>query len=111
MPVQQCQVGDIGTKFLITIREDDASGNPIDISGAAIKEITIARDTEAGPAVTKPASFETDGKDGKMFILSEDGDLSVDGKWLVQGRVQLDDGTWRTSVGSFPVRPNLPAGS
>lgn len=101
------QVGDVGTKFLVTILEDDDAGNPqaVDVSGATLKTVTLK--PPSGAVITRNASFETDGTDGKIFILSQSGDLSVAGAWEVQGRVTLAAGDWRSEVGSFAVKANL----
>lgn len=102
------QLGDIGTKFLVTIEEDDSDGiaQPVDVSQATLKTITIMPEGGSTP-ITKAASFETDGTDGKIFITSESGDLSTSGSWQIQGRVTLPGGDWRSKVGCFSVKTNL----
>lgn len=108
------QVGDTGTKLLATIVEEDDSGTlqPVDISSATGLEITIAReaendeDTPTAP-VTRSASLETDGLDGKLFILTEAGDIDAKGSWLIQGAATIGAWSGSSAVGRFRVAANI----
>lgn len=107
------QVGDTGTKVLVTIVEDDDDGNPqpVDCSEATTKEIKLRRvpalDEDTPDAIVRAASFETDGTDGQLFIVTEADDLDQEGSWLVQGRVVIGAGEWHSRKGRFRVEDNL----
>lgn len=77
-------VGDIGTAFRTTIKED---GTAIDISLATTKEIVFQ--PPSGVAITQTAVFFTDGTDGIMQYVTEAGDIDIAGNWKLQGYVVL----------------------
>lgn len=108
----EVQLNDVGTKVLVQVTEFvDVAGKlkeqPVDISDATLKEITIEPLDDNSESVTRAASFETDGSDGLIFILSIAGDFDVAGKWSRQGYVETPGGNWRTKVKGFTVNYNL----
>lgn len=95
----QIQLGDVGTKILITIRD---SGVIVNLSGAATKDIVITRPDRT--TVTRTAVFETDGTDGKIYYLLQASDYKGPGVYKVQGSVTSVSGwSGRTKIGSFLV--------
>jgi len=99
----EIRVGDIGTVFELTIKDQDDQVVPI--NQATVKEITLKK--PSGTKVTKTAVFSTDGTDGKMRYTSVADDLDVAGDWSYQGYVELPDGKWKTDIHSFRVHSNL----
>ena len=78
-------VGDIGTAFRTTIKED---GSAIDISLASTMEIIFQ--PPSGVSVTQTATFFTDGTDGIMqYVTDSAGDLPIGGDWKLQGYIVL----------------------
>lgn len=75
-------VGDIGTVFRTTVKEDDVA---VDISTATIKQIIFQ--PPSGVAVTQTAVFFTDGSDGIMQYVSVANDLNIGGIWRLQGYI------------------------
>lgn len=100
---QTVQQGDIGARFLVTIT--DTAGTVVDISGATTKEITIR--PSGGASVTRTADFLTDGTDGKLFILSQSGDLDSAGFYEIQAKVIISGATNRSRLGKFWVEEKL----
>jgi len=99
----EIHVGDIGTKFIITILDED---KPVDISAAALKEIIFQKPDNTN--MTKTASLQTDGTDGKMFWMTTlITDLDQEGQWKIQGKISIGGGTWKTQVGVFRVYGNI----
>ena len=98
----EVHVGDLGTKFLVTIKEN---GVALNISTATVKKIRFRRPD--GTTLDKTAVFETDGTDGKIYYLSIAGDLTIKGTWSIQGYITLTGGTWNSKIGSFMVNENL----
>ena len=96
-------VGDIGTRFTLTITENGAAKN---ISTASEKVISF-KPPGGGATKEKAATFVTDGSDGKIYYDSVAGDLDVQGTWQIQGRIVLPSGTWHTELGNIAVAPNL----
>ncbi len=81
-------VGDIGTAFRTTIKED---GEAVDISAATSMEIVFQ--PPSGISTRKTAVFFTDGSDGVMQYVTVADDLNIGGIWRLQGFVVLP--TWQ----------------
>ena len=106
----EIHVGDIGTVFVITVKEGTT---PVDISGAAVKEILIQRRDKTVIEVTD-AEFATvsyggagDGSDGKLMYAAVAGDLSIKGDYKIQAIIQLANGLWHSSIEEFTVYENI----
>lgn len=95
-------VDDIGTVFQVYLRDGETA---IDVSGATTKQIKF-EDAE-GTVTTQTAAFLTDGTDGVITYTTVADDLSVAGKWKIQGFVVLAGGTWHSEVEVFHVQENL----
>lgn len=101
---EEIHVGDIGTKFLVTIKEGTSV---VDISSATTKEIIFLK-PEAASGTVEVAEFETDGTDGKIYYLSGTSFLDTAGEWTIQAHVAIGTDEWRSSFGTFVVYDNLP---
>ena len=98
----EIHVNDVGTRLIITIKE---SGSAVDISSATSLQIVIkSPDTTTS---TKNASLYTDGTDGKITYILTSGDVSVSGRYKIQAIVQIDGGTYYSSIYTFKVHCNL----
>lgn len=100
--VEEIHKNDIDTKFLVTIKDRTTI---VDISSTTTKEIIFKKSD--GTVVTKIATLETDGTDGKMYYKSLADDLNMSGSWMLQGKVVIGTGTWKSSIGLFTVYDNL----
>lgn len=100
-------VGDIGTAFVVTIK--DESNNIVDISSASSKTISFRKPDKT--TLSKTASLTTNGTDGKMQVVTASGDLSVKGRWIGQAKVVFAGGQWYTNVFSFEVEGNIEDGT
>jgi hypothetical protein len=94
--------GDIGTKLLITIKDD---GSVVDISSASSLSIFIKRPD--GTMLTRTGTLETDGTDGKIYYIIVAGDLNDAGLYKIQAQVILTSGTFYSSTANFKVHCNL----
>jgi hypothetical protein len=103
----EIHLNDVGTQFLITIV--DANESPMDISNAVGKEVIFKK--PSGSLVSQPATFYTNGSDGKIYYVSQDGDLDEIGSWKIQCHVETSGVTlnpnWHTNFLSFKVYRNL----
>jgi len=100
--VEEIHLNDIGTKFLLTIKDGTTAE---DISGATTKEIIFQKPD--GTSITKSGIFETDGTDGKIYCTSVAGDLDQTGTWTLQAKVVIASGTYHSSISSFKVYSNV----
>jgi hypothetical protein len=94
--------GDIGTKLLITIKDD---GSVVDISSASSLSIFIKRPD--GTMLTRTGTLETDGTDGKIYYIIVAGDLNDAGLYKIQAQVILTSGAFYSSTANFKVHCNL----
>ena len=102
MAANEIHLNDIGTQFLLTVKDGSSA---VDISSATTKQIIIKK--PSGTKVTANTAFSTDGTDGKMYYNAGDGDLDEAGSYKLQGKVVISDGTFYTDITSFKVHRNL----
>lgn len=94
--------GDIGTKLLVTITDNDVV---VDISSASTLSIFIKKPD--GSILTRSGTLETNGTDGKMYYITVSGDINTAGSYKLQGHVTLLNGSYFTSTATFKVHCNL----
>jgi len=100
--VEEVHKDDIGTKFLLTIKDGTSA---VDISGATTKEIIFEK--PSGETLTKSATFDSDGSDGKIYYNSVDGDVDEKGTWTLQAKVVIAAGTFKSNTETFKVYENI----
>lgn len=98
----QIHVGDIGTKLIMTVKDD---GVVVDISTASDLDVFIKKPDSV--AYEKSGLLYTDGTDGKMYYTSISDDFNAAGNYKLQGRVFMPSGTYYTSIEDFKVYCNL----
>lgn len=103
MAINEVHVGDIGTTFTATVK--DETDTVVDISTVSIKRLIFCK--PCGDKLTKTADFVTDGSDGKIKYVTVSGDLDSHGKWRVQGFVAFNSTEWYTDIHEFTVYRNL----
>jgi len=103
MAANEIRVGDIGTKFQVTIKD---GASVVDISSATSTKQIILKKPD-GTKLTNSATFSSDGTNGVMYYTTVDGDLDVAGIWKLQGKVVITAGTFSTDIYSFKVHRNL----
>lgn len=94
--------GDIGTKLLITVKDD---GEVVDISSASSLSIFIKRPD--GVMLTRTGVLETDGTDGQMYYITVANDLNDAGVYKIQGLINFISGNFYTSTATFKVHCNI----
>jgi len=78
---------------------------PIDLSSQTSMDIILL-----GPGavrVVKVAVFVTDGTDGKMTAIVSAGEITVSGKWSIQGIATVAAGEVKGDVKTFRVQSNI----
>ena len=95
-------VGDIGTAFRGTFKED---GNALDISSVTTREIIFEKPN--GIKVTKTAVFFTDGTDGILQYVSIANDIDVAGDWRLQAYIVMTGFAGFSDVVNFKVYDTL----
>lgn len=102
MPQDEIHVGDIGTRFEVTLKDGDTV---LDISAASKMQIWFGRPTSN--ALKKDANFVTGGTDGKLEYYSVADDLNEAGEWFIQAYVEFGSGKWHSDAIPFDVHENV----
>jgi len=98
----EIHVNDIGTRFLVTIKDD---GTVVDVSGATLLQIIFRKPSDT--VMTKTGTLMTDGTDGQIYYDAILGDLDEVGNYKIQGKVTITSGTFYTDIQTFKVHCNL----
>lgn len=98
----QIRKGDVGTDFELTILAD---GEVVPLGPATT--LSVIFDKPDGTNVTKTGTLVTDGSDGKLHYVFEEGFLDQAGDWRFQALVVLPTGSWRSEIQTFKVHDNL----
>ena len=101
----EVHVGDIGTRFVTTIYDQDSNIVPLQ-DAVSIKFRFYKPDRTS---LDKTAGLETDGTDGKAYYVSETGLFDISGNWKYCVIVELVAGTWSSNWIEFTVYPIIPA--
>ena len=98
----QIHIGDVGTTLVGTVLDD---GSAVDISSASVLQMIIKKPDQT--TLTKTASLNTDGTDGKMKYVTVTDDIDQVGNWKIQGKVVIGSATYYSSVSTFKVHCNI----
>lgn len=108
MPTASIHVGDVGTVFADTIRDED--GAIINLSTASSKTVKFGRADGTVSAVLT-ADFDTDGTDGVLkyeTIAGTLGSTNADaGQWTYQFFVTINGKPFHGDVQQFYLKPNI----
>ena len=99
----EIHVGDVGTNFVVILY--DPNSELVDLSGAT--DITVRFRNPSGESADKEAELFSDGTDGKILYVLEDGDIDISGTWSYQVIVTTVTGLWHTNIVNFTVYPNI----
>lgn len=101
----EIHVGDTGTQFIATIKDQD--GNIFNLSSATSLKFRFL--SPQNESEDKTASLYTTGADGKMVYITEADTFSVSGKWKYQAIIEFASAIWYTNVIPFMVYDNIPS--
>jgi hypothetical protein len=99
----EIHVGDVGTAFEATIKNEAGQIVTLPTSGATLQMVFKNRLAR----FVKPAVLATDGSDGKIRYVTQPSDLNVAGAWQVQGLVAIPGGSWSSDIHHFDVKGNI----
>jgi hypothetical protein len=100
----EIHVGDIGTRFAITVQE---SGSGVDISDAGASGITVYFRKPDDEVISRSGVLLNDGTDGKFYYDTVSGDLDEAGFYKLQAKITLPSGTYHTNIYDFKAHCNL----
>ena len=82
---------DVGTRFLITVKDDGNLVNISGVSGAAIHQISLRKPSDT--VIERNATLQDYGISGVMYYDTVDGDLAEAGVYTLQAKVVVPRGT------------------
>jgi hypothetical protein len=103
MSTVDLHVGDIGTPLRFTIKENNV---PVDLSTDCQWKI-LHLEKKDKTVVDFPMYFVTDGVDGKVEYVTQEGDIDQKGKWKAQIFIGMTSGSWHTSIATLEVEDNI----
>ena len=96
---------DIGTRFLINVKDDGELVNISGVGGSTIHQISFRKPSDT--VVNRNATLQDFGISGVMFYDSIAGDLDEAGLYKLQAKVVVPSGTYYTDIHSFKVHSNI----
>ena len=96
---------DVGTRFLITVKDDGSLVNISGVSGGSIHQISFRKPSDT--VINRNATLQDYGISGVMYYDTVDGDLDEAGQYKLQAKVVVPSGTYYTDIYSFKVHSNI----
>ena len=96
---------DVGTRFLITVKDDGLPVNISGVSGGSVHQISFRKPSDT--VIDRNATLKDYGISGVMFYDTVAGDLDEAGLYKLQAKVIVPSGTFFTDIFSFKVHPNI----
>lgn len=96
---------DIGTRFLITVKDDGNLVNISGVGGSTIHQISFRKPSDA--VINRNATLQDFGISGVMYYDTIAGDLDEAGLYKLQAKVVVPSGTYYTDIHSFKVHSNI----
>ena len=99
-------VDDVGTLLLTTILDQDS--NPVNISNYLILRMFILKPND--DLIKKDCFLYTDGTDGQIGYVLEEGDFNIAGNYKYQAFVVIPQGVFYSDTSKFKVHPEITDG-
>jgi phenolic acid decarboxylase len=96
---------DVGTRFLITVKDDGSLVNISGVSGGSVHQVSFKKPSDT--VVNRNATLQDYGISGVMYYDTVAGDLDEAGLYKLQAKVVVPSGTYYTDVYSFKVHNNI----
>ena len=96
---------DVGTRFLITVKDDGNLVNISGVSGGSIHQVSFRKPSDT--IIERNATLQDYGISGVMFYDSVAGDLDEAGVYKLQAKVIVPSGTYYTDLYTFKVHSNI----
>lgn len=102
MAVNEIHLGDIGTIFEVTLKDDSGL---VDLTGATTTELYFKK--PGNKTLTKTAIPDGDPTTGILRYTTIADDLDTVGWWKIQAYIVLPGGSWKSDIGTFEVHGNI----
>lgn len=93
--------GEFGKTITLTLK--NAAGTAQDISSFTTRTVEFRKPRGAGVGLTKTATFTTDGINGKLDVSFASGDVTEEGLWKGQVRLEKTGEETRSEIFEMPV--------
>lgn len=102
MPSNEIHVGDVGTTFTFTIRDENDA-----VVNLATASVSIIFGKPDSTQITKSGSLIGGGIGGQVSYTTVDGDLDLHGVWSVQAFVEFSSDKFYSDIQKFKVYRNI----
>lgn len=96
---------DVGTRFLITVKDDGKLVNISGVAGSSIHQISFRKPSDT--VIYRNAILQDYGISGIMYYDTVAGDLDEAGVYKLQAKVVVPSGTYYTDIYTFKVFGNI----
>lgn len=96
---------DVGTRFLITVKDGGAPVNISGVSGGSVHQLNFRKPSDT--VINRNATLRDYGISGVMFYDTIAGDLDEAGVYKLQAKVVIPSGTYFTDIYTFKVHSNI----
>ena len=100
---KKIRVGVVG--LILEVEVLEGCTTVLTVQTATVKTIVIVRPD--GTSFTRAATFSVDGTDGKIYILTAAGDLTMSGTYYIQAYLELPAWQGHSDIADFVVYDNL----
>lgn len=101
--MNEIHIDDYGWTINITIK--DENGSVKDLSSCIEASIIFTKPDNT--SITREAEFVTDGSDGMIKYVVQDGDIDTVGTWQIQASTTFSSSVLRSNIEKFKVYRNL----
>jgi len=96
---------DVGTRFLITVKDDGSLVNISGVSGGSVHQVSFRKPSDS--IIERNATLQDYGISGVMYYDTVAGDLDEAGVYKLQAKVIIPSGTYYTDLYTFKVHSNI----
>lgn len=96
---------DVDTLIIVNLLKEDSE--PINLTDPDVLNVDFVFKKPDCSTITRRASFNTDGTDGKVRYLITGTDLDQSGRWSLQAYINVTSGVKHSDIIRFKVESNL----
>ena len=101
----EIHLDDIGTRFLMTVKDDGNLANISGIDGESVYQVNFRKPSDT--VINRVPTLIDFGVSGAMYYDAVAGDLDEAGHYKLQAKVVIPSGTFYTDIYTFKVHCNL----
>ena len=101
----EIHLDDIGTRFLMTVKDDGVAANISGVDGESVYQVNFRKPSDT--IINRVPTLVDAGVSGVMYYDTVAGDFDEAGHYKLQAKVAIPSGTFYTDIYTFKVHCNL----